>query len=112
MIRLTASTQEALAPDRVLMFDWHRLAMCCAAAGETSLRRVPRSVVERAVEGRNRYRPLPSDPPGSVYAHALAFPHLVSRDVVVDCHRRLGMPHFTTDLPDDFGLRASLGRLP
>jgi hypothetical protein len=108
MIELTASARAALLPDRVLLFDWHRMAMCCAAAGETSLRRVPR----RVVAGRNRYRPLPSDPPGLVFAHALAFPHLATRDVVVDYRRWLGMPRFISDLPDDFGLRASLGRLP
>ncbi len=42
--------------------------------------------------------------------HNLAFPHLASRDIVVDVRRRLGVPHFTADLPDDFGLRVSLGR--
>jgi hypothetical protein len=107
MVRLTANAREALGAGRVLVFEWHRLAICCAAAGEISLRSAPRNTVE----GQDRYKPLPGEPPGAVYAHHLAYPHLVSRDVVVDCRRRFGRPSFTTNLPDDFGLRASLGRL-
>ena len=106
MIRLSPSAREALGRDQVLVFDWHRLAICCAAAGEVQLRRAPVS----SVEHRRNYRPITSDPPGSAYVHNLAFPHLASRDIVVDVRRRLGVPHFTADLPDDFGLRVSLGR--
>ena len=46
-----------------------------------------------------------------VFVHRQAFPHLAGRDVAVDCRRRLGLRHFVSDLPPDFGLRASLGRL-
>ncbi len=42
----------------------------------------------------------------------MAFPHLAGRDVAVDTRRSFGVRRFTHDLPSDFGLRASLGRLP
>lgn len=37
--RLTDRAKEELRPGEALVFDWHRLAICCAAAGEVSLRR-------------------------------------------------------------------------
>jgi hypothetical protein len=88
------------------VFDWHRVAICCAAAGEVSLRRAPRTRLEDSAE----YRQLSDGPP--VYAHRLAYPHLARRDVGIDTHRFLGVRRFTSNLPPDFGLRASLGRLP
>ena len=56
------------------------------------------------------FRQLSDGPP--VYAHRLAYPHLARRDVGIDTHRILGVRRFTSNLPPDFGLRASLGRLP
>jgi hypothetical protein len=101
-----------LRPDEVLVFDWHHVAICCAGAGEISLRAVPGG----AVAGSSTYRRLPATPSGdgaaAVYAHRQAYPHLARRDVTVDCRRRLGLRWFRSDLPADFGLRASLGRLP
>jgi hypothetical protein len=88
------------------VFDWHRVAICCAAAGEVSLRSAPRT----RLEASSHYRPLSDAPP--VFAHRLAYPHLASRDLGIDVRRVLGMRRFTSDLPSDFGLRASLGRLP
>ena len=88
------------------MFDWHRVAICCAAAGEVSLRCAPR----RRLESSADFRQLSDGPP--VYAHRLAYPHLARRDVGIGMHRTLGVRRFTSNLPPDFGLRASLGRLP
>jgi hypothetical protein len=88
------------------VFDWHRVAICCAAAGEVSLRKAPRERVESA----SAYRVLSDSPP--VYAHRMAYPHLARRDVAIDTRRVLGVRRFTSNLPPDFGLRASLGRLP
>ena len=88
------------------MFDWHRVAICCAAAGEVSLRRAPRERLEDSAD----FRQLSDGPP--VYAHRLAYPHLARRDVGIGTHRILGVRRFTSNLPPDFGLRASLGRLP
>jgi hypothetical protein len=110
MIRLTDQAQQALDPDEVLLFDWHRVAICCATAGETSLRAVPRA--QLAGSSARRFRSAECDPPAAALVHERAYPHIVGRDVVVDCRRRLGLRQFTTDLPADFGLRASLGRLP
>lgn len=106
MIRLTPAAQAALRPDEVVLIEWHVLALCCAAAGEVSVRAVPRARLGR------RHRSMDAQPPGSVLAHERAFVHLAHLDVTVDCRTRLGMRSFTTDLPADFGLRASLGRLP
>lgn len=88
------------------MFDWHRVAICCAAAGEVSLRRTSRA----RLESSSQYRPLSDSPP--VFAHRMAYPHLARRDIGIDTQRVLGMRRFTSNLPPDFGLRASLGRLP
>jgi hypothetical protein len=106
VIHLTEQARSELGGDEALVFDWHRVAICCACAGEVSLRRAPR----RSVEGRRAYRPLPCDQDAAVYAHRMAVPHLARRDVTVDCRRMLGMRRFSTDLPPDFGLRAVLGR--
>jgi hypothetical protein len=105
MVHITVQARDALGDD-VLVFDWHRVAICCACAGEVSLRRAPRGRIESAAG----YRRL--DASAAVYAHWLAYPHLAGRDVAVDCRRTFGMRRFTSDLPADFGLRASLGRLP
>ena len=89
------------------MFDWHRVAICCACAGEVSLRRAPRHTVE---DSRSLV-PLPSDRGTRVYAHRMALPHLARREVTIDCRRTLGVRRFSSDLPPDFGLRAVFGRL-
>lgn len=106
MVRITQQARDALGEDDVLLFDWHRVAICCAAAGEISLRRVPRS----RMDGSASHRRLSDSAP--VYAHRMAFVHLADRDVAVDVRRTFGVRRFTHDLPSDFGLRASLGRLP
>ena len=104
MIRLTGRAGAMLGTGSVLVFDWHAVAMCCAAAGEVTLRAQPRRTLSA------RYRPLPSEPPGLAYAARAAYPHLVRREVRVDGRRRFGFPSYSSDLPGDFGLRVSLGR--
>jgi len=106
MIHLTSQARRELKGDEALVFDWHRVAICCAVAGEVSLRPAAR---ER-VEGSHSYRPLPSAWGTRVYAHRMAVPHLARRDVTIDCRRTLGVRRFRSDLPPDFGLRAVLGR--
>ncbi len=110
MIRLTERALQALRPGEVLVFDWHRVAICCATAGETSVRAVRRARLEGL--GGRPFRPVACEPPGAVLVHERAFGHLAGLDVLVDCRTALGMRSFTPDLPTDFGLRASLGRLP
>lgn len=106
LVRITREAREALAEDDALVFDWHHVAICCAAAGEVSLYRAPRDKFAASSE----YRVLSDSPP--VYAHRMAYPHLARRDVGIDTRRVLGVRRFTSSLPSDFGLRASLGRLP
>ena len=99
---------EALArlqDDEVLVFDWVHVAFCCAGAGEVSLHAVPFRRVSRS----SAYLPLTSDPPGLVYAHRAAYPHLASRTTSIGVRGRR-LRTFTSDLPQDFGLRSILGR--
>jgi hypothetical protein len=106
VIHLTSQARTELDGDEALVFEWHRIAICCAAAGDVSLRRAPRStVVENPA-----YRPLPTEGGASVFAHRMAVPHLARRDVTVDCRRTFGMRRFSSNLPPDFGLRAIFGR--
>jgi hypothetical protein len=107
LIHLTPQARTELREDEALVFDWHRVAICCACAGEVSLRRAPR----RTIEDRRSFVPLPSARETRVYAHRMAVPHLARRDVTIDCRRMLGMRHFRSDLPSDFGLRAVFGRM-
>jgi hypothetical protein len=106
MIHLTPQARTELREDEALVFDWHRVAICCACAGEVSLRRARQATVE----ANAAFRPLPSDEGTRVYAHRMAVPHLARRDVTIDCRRTLRMRRFSSDLPSDFGLRAVLGR--
>jgi hypothetical protein len=106
LIHLTPHARMELREGEALVFDWHRVAICCAVAGEVSLRRAPRE----SVEDSRAFRPLPSDGKTPVYAHRMAVPHLARRDVTIDCRRTLGMRRFRSDLPPDFGLRAVFGR--
>jgi hypothetical protein len=36
-VHLTPAARELLEPDEALVLDWHRIAICCAGAGEASL---------------------------------------------------------------------------
>lgn len=108
MITLGERAVHELRSHEALVFDWHHVAICCAGAGEISLRAIP----GRVVADSSRFRPLAVTSGFPVYAHRQAYPHLANRDVAVDCRRRLGFRQFTSDLPADFGLRACLGRLP
>lgn len=88
------------------MLDWHRLAICCAGAGEASLYAMPE---ERARQRKGLVRLKGEDP---IFAARAIFPHLAGREVRLDGRKTLGLRRFASDLPGDFGLRASLGRLP
>jgi hypothetical protein len=98
--------RDELRPHEALVFDWHRLAICCAAAGEVSLRRTTTREAERS---RALVRLADQAP---VYAHRRAYSHLAGIPLTIDCRRRLGLRHFKSNLPSDFGLRAIFGRLP
>jgi hypothetical protein len=104
--RLTPRAEELLRPDEALVFDWHRLAVCCAGAGETSLS-VMKEATARKRKGLVRMK---CDVP--VYAARAIAPHLAGRKITFDARKILGFRHFTSDLPGDFGLRAIMGRLP
>jgi hypothetical protein len=109
-VRLTSAARRELRPGEALVFDWHRIAICCAAAGDVSLRRTTMREVERS----QSFVPLVPESeghgPARVYAHRRAYAHLADQPIEVDCRRSLGMRRFTSNLPPDFGLRSVLGR--
>jgi hypothetical protein len=105
---VTSEAREALGPGEALVFDWHRVAICCAVAGEVSLRRTSMREVERA----GSFVRLSSSEQAPVFAHRRAYAQLADRQLTVDCRRRFGRRWFTSNLPADFGLRATFGRLP
>jgi hypothetical protein len=107
-MQLTERARGELRPGEALVFDWHRVAICCAAAGEVSLRKTSEREAGRS-RGLRRLSEA-GEPP--VFAHPRAYAHLAGRELTIDCKRRLGMRFFTSDLPPDFGLRAIFGRLP
>ena len=105
-VRLTPAARELLRPGEALVFDWHRMAICCAGAGESSLY----AMKEEGARSRKGLVRLKGEDP--IYAARAIFPHLAGRGVSVDAHKVLGFRRFTSDLPGDFGLRAVMGRLP
>lgn len=105
-VRLTPAARRLLRPGEALVLDWHRLAVCCAGAGETSLY----VMKEKGARKRKGLVRLKGEDP--IYAARAIFPHLAGREVNLDARKILGIRRFTSDLPRDFGLRAVMGRLP
>lgn len=105
-VRLTPAARELLRPSEALVLDWHRLAVCCAGAGESSL------YVMKDEGARKRRGLVRLKGDDSIYAARAIFPHLAGREVSIDARKTLGIRRFTSDLPGDFGLRAIMGRLP
>jgi hypothetical protein len=108
VMRLSGRAQAELRAGEALVFDWTRLAFCCAVAGEVSLRPTTLQQAQRS----SVYVPLWSGDGPVVFAHRRAYPLLVGRDIEVDCRRRLGVRSFSSSLPPDLGLRTSFGREP
>ncbi|GGO64337.1 hypothetical protein [Nonomuraea cavernae] len=98
---MTSAARDALREDEVIFFDWHVVGLCCADAGEFSVRPLRRRRLPR------RARQIGSAP---VYAHPTAWVHLAGLPVTVDCRALGRWRRFTTDLPPDAGLRCCLGR--
>lgn len=105
-VRLTPEARELLRPGEALVLDWHRLAICCAGAGEMSLY----ATGEGGVRRRKGLVRIKGDDP--VYAARAIFPHLAGREVILDARKTFGLRRFVSDLPHDFGLRAVMGYLP
>jgi hypothetical protein len=105
-VRLSPAARELLRPDEALVLDWHRLAVCCAGAGESSLY----VMKEEGARKRKGLVRLKGDDP--IYAARAIFPHLAGCEVSINVRKVLGFRCFTSDLPGDFGLRAIMGRLP
>ena len=105
-VRLTPAARELLRPDEALVLDWHRMAMCCAGAGEANLY----PMKEEKAKGRKGLVRLKGEAP--IYAARAIFPHLAGREVILDARKTLGVRRFVSNLPGDFGLRAAMGRLP
>ena len=105
-VRLTPAARRMLQPGEALVLDWHRLAICCAGAGEASLY----AAGEEGLRKRRGLVRLKGDDP--IFAARAIFPHLAGRQVRLDARKTLGIRRFFSNLPGDFGLRAAMGRLP
>ena len=105
-VRLTPAVRELLRPGEALVLDWHRMAMCCAGAGEASLY----AMKEEKAKGRKGLVRLKGEAP--IYAARAIFPHLAGREIILDARKTFGLRRFVSNLPGDFGLRAVMGRLP
>jgi hypothetical protein len=105
-VRLTPAARGLLRPGEALVLDWHRMAICCAGAGEMSLY----PMKEERAKGRKGLVRLKGEAP--IYTARAVFPHLAGREIILDAHKTFGMRRFTSNLPGDFGLRAVMGRLP
>jgi hypothetical protein len=105
-VRLTPEARELLRSEEALVLDWHRVAICCAGAGEVSLY----PMREERARARGGLVRLKGEAP--IYAARAIFPHLAGREVVLDACRSFGLRRFTSNLPGDFGLRAAIGHLP
>jgi hypothetical protein len=105
-VRLTPEARRLLRPGEALVLDWHRLAICCAGAGEASLYAAGE---ERLRRRKGLVRLKGEDP---IYAARAIFPHLAGREVRLDARKTWGVRRFFSNLPQDFGLRAAMGRLP
>src|SRR5215210_5271974 len=105
-VRLTPAARRMMRPGEALVLDWHRMAICCAGAGETSL-------YVASEEGLRRRKGLVrlkgADP---IFAARAIFPHLAGSEIRLDARKTFGIRRFTSDLPGDFGLRAIMGYLP
>lgn len=105
-VSMTPAARDTLRPGEALVLDWHRMAVCCAGAGEASLYAMNE---DRARKRKGLVRLKGEEP---VYAARAIFPHLAGRRVVLDTRKTLGFRRFVSDLPGDFGLRAVMGYLP
>jgi hypothetical protein len=105
-VRLTPAARRMLRSGEALVLDWHRMAICCAGAGEASLY----TASEEGLRKRKGLVRLKGEDP--IYAARAIFPHLAGRKVRLDARKTLGIRRFSSDLPGDFGLRAVMGRLP
>jgi hypothetical protein len=108
VVQVSERARAELREGEALVFDWIRLAVCCAVAGEVSLRRTTRQEARSSAA----FVPLPTEDATPVFAHRRAYPLLAGRHLRIDCRRRLGMRRFSSSLPHDLGLRSSFGRPP
>jgi hypothetical protein len=104
-VHLTPQARQLLLLEEALVLDWHRMAICCAGAGEMS----PYAMEEKARGRKGLVRLKGEDP---LYAARAIFPHLAGREVIIDARRTFGIRRFTSNLPGDFGLRSVMGCLP
>lgn len=105
-ITVTAAAEAELRPGEVVLIDWHVTGLCCADAGEFSVRAIQRRRLPKRMRPQSR-----PEADCLVYVHPTAWVHLAELDVTVSCKRYGFLRRFTTDLPPDAGLRACMGRL-
>jgi hypothetical protein len=85
-VRVSGRAQAELRAGETLVLDWTSLAFCCAVAGEISLR--PSTLQE--AQRSSAYVPIRSGDGPLVFAHRMAYPMLVGRNIKVYCRRPPG----------------------
>ncbi|MBA3388330.1 MAG: hypothetical protein H0U02_03070, partial [Rubrobacter sp.] len=84
-VRMTPAARDMLRSGEALILDWHRMAVCCAGAGEASLY----AMREEGARRRKGLVRLKGEAP--IYAARAIFQHLSGREVVLDAKRTLGI---------------------
>ena len=79
MVHAIDAARLALHDDEALVFDWHRVAICCPAAGEVSLAGLQRTARKAAQSFRKLGGEL------AVYVHRMAYADLARREITIDC---------------------------
>ena len=76
-VHLTPQARQLLRLEEAVVLDWHRMAICCAGAGEMSLY----AMEEEKARGRKGLVRLKGEDP--LYAARAIFPHLAGREVII-----------------------------
>lgn len=67
-ITLTAAARDALGEDEVIFVDWHVTGLCCADAGEFSVRALRRSRLPAGPGGSGTTWSSPTPSPGCTWS--------------------------------------------
>ena len=104
MVHATEAAGNALHEGEALVFDWYRVANLLRGGRRGApLRRDSSARLAASPSFRRLDDELP------IYAHRMAYPHLVSREVTIDCTRLLGRRRSRLRSPDGLGSTSFAG---
>src|SRR5215208_6410346 len=91
-VRLTPQARQWLRPGEALVFDWHRMAICCAGAGEMS------HYAMREEKARGRKGPVHLKEENLIDATRFISPQLARGEEIVENRRTLSVRSFNTNM--------------